>query len=809
MLRHHLKLAWRNTWRNKRVAFINIAGLAIGIATCLVILLFVQHEWSYDRFHEKADRIVRVMFSANVQGEKMNEETVMPPVAQTLKAECPEVEDATRMHYTGTQVIEQEGRFFRDFKVAYADPNFFSVFTLPMLEGDAKTALAQPNMAIVSRTVAEKLYGKTSPIGQVLRFKHWEKPFKIAGVMADMPQTSHFQVDIFTSMASLPAAQDPTWMNSNFYTYLVLREGTGLQQLEAKLPAIVDKYMGPEMQQGLGMTIQEFKAKGNQLTLKLQPLTDIHLHSPAGMKTDLNPPGDARYTYIFGAIALFMLLIACINFMNLSTAGSARRAREVGVRKVMGSSKGELVRQFLLESLLMAFFSLLLGVVLAELALPVFNQLADKNLRFDYLSMPWLLPSLLLFGLLTGLLAGSYPAFFLSAFQPQKVLKAQATGGGGSVGLRNGLVVFQFCLSITLMVCTGVVWRQLSFIQTTKLGYDAEAVMVVRNTWALGENEAAFREQTKQDPRVRSMSNSGYLPAGPTWDNNMFYAADLEPDRTIKTLRYDVDDQYIPTLGMKLVAGRNFSGENAADSSKVVINQAAVKAFGWQDGALGHTILAAFKKGQVRKQYEVVGVVEDFHFKSLHEHISPLVMVHVPNRGDIILKVDVSETAGLLATLGENWQRMSSGEAFEYSFLDERVYATYQTERRTGTVLAIFAGLTILVACLGLLGLAIFTTSQRTKEIGIRKVLGASIPSVVGLLSKDFLSLVILSLVIASPLAYFLMEKWLQDFAYRIDIHWSVFALAGIVAVGVAFLTVSFQSVKAALANPVKSLRSE
>jgi putative ABC transport system permease protein len=627
--------------------------------------------------------------------------------------------------------------------------------------------------------------------------------------MEDVPETSHFDVDIFTSMASLPEAQDPTWMNSNFYTYLVLKEGTDYRQLEAKLPGIVDKYMGPEMKEGLGMTMAEFKAQGNQLNIKLQPLTGIHLHSPSAMKTDLNPPGDARYVYIFGAIALFMLLIACINFMNLSTAGSARRAKEVGIRKVLGSVKGELVRQFLLESMVMTFISLLLGVVLAELALPIFNQLSDKNLRFDYLAMPWLLPALLVFGAITGLLAGSYPAFFMSAFQPKKVLKGQTTGGAGSIGLRNGLVVFQFCLSITLMVCTGVVWRQLNFIQNAKLGFDSEAVLVVPNTWALGENETAYRERIRQDPRVRSMSSSGYLPAGPSWDNNMFFSADLEPDKPIKTLRYDVDDQYLPTLGMKLAAGRNFSKNNAADSSKVIVNEAAIRAFGWKDGALGHTILTSFKKNELRKQYEVIGVVEDFHFKSLHERISPLVMRYTENSGDIIMKVNLAEAPGLLATLSDNWKRMAAGEAFEYSFLDERVYNTYRTERRTGTVLAIFAGLTIFVACLGLLGLAIFTASQRTKEIGIRKVLGASVAGIVGLLSKDFLKLVLASLVIASPLAYFLMDKWLQDFAYRVQVGWVVFAVVGFSAALLAALTVAFQSIKAALANPVKSLRSE
>lgn len=795
--------------KNKRIAAINVAGLAIGIATCLVIALFVQHELSYDRFNEKADRIVRVTFNASIQGEKMNEATVMPPVAQTLKSEFPEVEDATRLRFRGTPLLELNGNIYRDNELAFADENVFSVFTLPLLEGDAATALKEPNSAVVSQHTAEKLFGKVPALGKVLTFKDWDTPYRITGVMKDMPENSHFHLDILTSMAGLPEAKEPTWMNSNFYTYLLLEKGADPKSLEAKLPAIIDKYLGPQVKDGLGMSFEEFKAKGNQLTLHLQPLTDIYLHSPPGMDTELGSTGDARYVYIFGAIAVFMLLIACINFMNLSTAGASRRAKEVGIRKVIGSEKSELVRQFLTESVLLAVTSLVIGLMLAEAALPIFNQLSDKHLRFDYMGSPWMLPGLLLFGLLTGLLAGSYPAFFMSAFKPQTVLKGHSSNGRKSIGLRNGLVVFQFALSITLMVCTTVVWKQLDFIQNAKLGYDKNAVLVVPNLWALGEREAALRQKIAQDPRVLKSSYSGYVPAGPSWDNNMFFSPDTDPTQTIRTLRYDVDENYLSTLGMRLAAGRNFSPEEAADSSAVLVNEAAVEAFGWKDGAVGHTLIASFKKDEVRRQVHVIGVVEDFHFKSFHERISPLVMTLKPNNGSALLKVNLAEISGLLADLGNEWKSASVDFPFEYSFLDERIYNTYRSERRTGTVLSIFAGLTIFVACLGLLGLAIFTASQRTKEIGIRKVLGASVASVVGLLSKEFVSLVIVSLIIATPLAYYFMNKWLHDFAYRIDIHWTVFVLAGLAAVGVAFLTVSFQSVKAALANPVKSLRSE
>ncbi|MCB0568116.1 MAG: ABC transporter permease, partial [Phaeodactylibacter sp.] len=759
MFPNYLKIAIRHIRQNGHISLINIAGLAIGIATCLVIMLFVQHELSFDRYNEKAGRIVRVTFNADIQGEKINEATVMPPVAQTLKTAFPEVEDATRLRYIGKPLLEMNGEMYRDVAVSYADANVFDVFTFPLLEGRAASALSQPHTAVISEAIAERFFGKQPAIGKTLTFIGWDTPYQVTGVMKNIPETSHFHLDILASMAGLPEAQSPTWMNSNFYTYLLLAKGADHRQLEGKLPAIIEKHLGPQLKEGLGMSFEDFTSKGNRLALKLQPLTDIYLHSPQGLSSEFSASGDARYVYIFGAIALFMLLIACINFMNLSTAGASKRAKEVGVRKVVGSGKGELIRQFLTESVLLALVSLAIGLVLAELALPFFNQIAEKKLHFDYFATPWLLPALLLFGVFTGIVAGSYPAFFLSAFKPQTVLKGQADMGRKSLGLRNGLVVFQFILSITLMACTAVVWKQLHFIQNAKLGYDHEAVLAVPNLWALGENEPAFRQHIAQDRRVRSVSYSGYIPAGESWSNNMFFAPGHDPTQTIKTLRYDVDEQYIPTLGMKLAEGRNFMPGQASDSSAIIVNQAAVKAFGWADGAIGHTVTTSFKKDESRKQYSVIGVVQDFHFKSFHERISPLVMVLGPNNGAALMKVDLAEVPGLLASLGSAWKNAAAEQAFDYSFLDERIYNTYQSERRTGAALGLFAGLTVFVACLGLLGLAIFAASQRTKEIGIRKILGATTTSIVSLLSKDFLKLVLIALAIACPLAYYFMDK--------------------------------------------------
>ena len=809
MLRNYLKIAWRNLLRNRAFSVLNIAGLAIGIATCLIILLFVADELSYDRFHEKADRIVRVIFRASMQGQQLNEATVMPPVAQTLRADYPEVQEATRLRNYGMPRVSVGDKIFREDAFAFVDSNFFQVFSLPFVQGDAKTALVQPNTVVISQTAAERYFGNADPIGKTLTFKDLNATLKITGVIEPVPANSHFHIDLFASMANVPEARQTTWLQSGFYTYLVLPKGYDYRKLEAKLPQVVEKYMGPQLQQPFGMSYAQFRQKGNELGLFLQPLTDIHLHSD--FANDLSPAGDVRYVYIFGAIALFMLLIACINFMNLSTASASKRAREVGIRKVMGSVRGELVGQFLLESILLTAVALGLGIGLVYLALPVFNELAGKNLSLNFNTHPALLPGLLGFGLLVGVLAGSYPAFFLSSFKPVAVLKGRVLSGtnpGRNISLRSGLIVFQFFISITLTVCTTVVYRQLSYIQNKKLGYEKDQVLVLPETWMLGKGEAAFSQQLRQDPRVVSVSTSGYLPAGPSHDNNFFVYPDAQSAQLVKTLRYDVDDAYIPTLGMQLATGRNFSPQFGTDSTGVILNETAAKAFGWGSKALGHTITHSDNEGR-KMTYRVIGVVRDFHFKSLHERISPLVMTLGNTAGTMIVKVKTQNIAGVLAALESNWKQFKAEGPFAYSFLDERFQATYRAEQKAGQILGIFAGLTIFVACLGLFGLATFTAEQRTKEIGVRKVLGASLISIVSLLSRDFLKLVLVAIVLAAPIAGYAMNRWLQDFAYRIDLEWWVFALAGLLAVGIALLTVSFQSVKAALMNPVKSLRSE
>jgi putative ABC transport system permease protein len=810
MLLNYFKIAFRNLVKNKAYSFVNIFGLAIGIATCLVISLFVKDELIYDRFHEKADRIVRIVFKANINGGKINESSVMPPTAQALKNDYPEVQQATRLRNFGSPKVVIGEKVFRDDPMAYVDANFFEVFTIPLLKGNPKTALIQPHCVVLSKAVAQKYFGDENPIGKVIYFrKGADAPaFRVTGLFDKIPSNSHFHFDLLGSLASDTEAKSTSWLTSNYFTYLLLTEGTDYKKLEAKLPATVEKYMGPQIVQAMGMSLSQFRTKGNELGFDLQKLTDIHFYSEG--TNELEASGDIKYVYIFGAIALFMLLIACINFMNLSTAGASKRAKEVGVRKVLGSAKLELVRQFLMESLLLTSFALLLAIILVPLVLPVFNDLSKKNLSLDFAANPLTLVGLLAFGLLVGVLAGSYPAFFLSSFKPIAVLKGRFVGSKKTIGLRSGLVVFQFCVSICLIVGTIVVYQQLSYIQNKKLGYDKDQLVVLQNSWALGKNEAVFKEELLKDSRVANVTASPYRPAGPSDSNNSLAYPENNDAQMMRTLQYSIDERYIPTLGMQMVAGRNFSKDFASDSSAIIINEAAAKAFGWGKNAVGHTItrLVGEPNNNRKKVYQVVGVVKDFHFKSLHESISPLLMVYENNWG-LIVKVKTQDVAGLLASMKSQWAKFNVEEPFEYAFMDELFTKTYLTEQKTSTILSLFAGLTIFIACLGLFGLATFTAEQRTKEIGVRKVLGANVIQIIGLLSKDFLKLIVVACVIAFPFGYWGMNQWLQDFAYRIEISWWVFVVAGVSAIAIALLTVSFQSIKAALMNPVKSLKSE
>jgi putative ABC transport system permease protein len=810
MLRTYFKIAWRNLKRNVAFSAINLVGLSIGLATCLLISLFVLDELSYDRFHTHADRIHRVVLRGTLNGESIREANVMAPVASTLRATFPEVQATVRLFNTGTPRLTYGEKSFREDQLVYADSTLFRVFTLPLRKGDPQTALTRPNTVVLTTQTAQRYFGTDDPMGKVLTRDNGQTPLTVTGVMEAVPTNSHVHFDLVASLASLPEANNTNWLQSNFFTYVLLPEGYDPRQLETKLRPVSETHLVPPLEKLLGLSRPELKRKGTDLGLYLQPLTAIHLHSDLKPETELEPGGDVRYVYLFGAIAGFMLLLACINFMNLSTAGASTRAKEVGVRKVLGSARGPLMGQFLSESALFTVLSLGVALGVVAVALPLFNALSGKTLSLQHLLTPSVLLGLVGFGALVSLLAGSYPAFYLSSFRPIAVLKGLRIPSGRG-NLRSGLVVFQFGVSISLIIGTTVVYRQLRYIQNIKLGYDKEQVLVLEGTGVLGRNEEVLRQRLTQDSRVRSASVSNFLP------NDRFNTGmiGMQPDRSdaqmIRMVYFGIDPHYLPTLGMNLVAGRNFSADFPSDSSAVLVNETAVRHFGWTDNPLGHTLTnpALPQNGRAARTFRVVGVVKDFHYRSLHERIAPTVMVLNDNAGAILVKARTDDVAGLLTSLKQQWAAFKTGEPFRYSFLDESYAAMHRAEQRTSRILSLFAVLTVFVACLGLFGLATFTAEQRTKEIGVRKVLGASVPHLVALLSRDFLKPVLIAFVLASPVAWYALNRWLEDFAYRIEIELWVFALAGVLAVAIALLTVSFQSVKAALMNPVKSLRSE
>jgi putative ABC transport system permease protein len=812
MIQNYLLVAFRNLRHSPFFAAINIVGLAFGLAVALLIGLWVRDELSFDAFHEKADRIFRVHSDVHFGGAEMHYSFVPPPVGGALKADFPQVEAFCRFRQMGFITIKKGESNLEERLSTYVDGSIFKIFTLPFLEGDPNTALDEPNTAVITESTARKIFGTAAGlVGRNLRVNE-HRDFRITGVIRDLPAQSHFHYNVFFSMPTVrQEAESGNWLSHNFHTYVLLRPDADARELESQFPAMNKKYTAPQMAASMGMTYEQMEANGDFVRYNLTRLRDIHLHSDRD--GELEPNGDVRYIWIFSAVSLFILLLACINFMNLSTARSAGRAREVGVRKVLGSGRGALVAQFLSESFLLtgAAFVLALGAVSA--ILPYFNEFSGKEINLFAggglrdLALPFAV-----LAAFTALLAGSYPAFFLSSFQVLDVLKGSQTlskSAGKGAALRGSLVVFQFCISVGLMICVLSVQRQLQFVQTKKLGFEKERLVLLRNTWWLQRNTETFRQELLQLPGVESVTTSNFYPV-PGMRNSGSYLPEGTTDSksTLYADRFDVDFEYLQTLGIELAAGRDFDKNLRSDSACVLLNESAAKRLGWQN-PLGKKLTVVDIELENDPSYTVIGVVKDFHFESLRQSISPLVLHLGGWTGTMGIRLRPGNPQPTLAALEAQYKKYLPGQPFEFSFLDQDYDRQYRAEQRIGKILGAFAGFAVFIACLGLFGLAAFIAERRTKEIGIRKVLGASVAGITGLLVRDFVKLVVVAIVIASPVAYYFMQKWLADFAYRIDVQWWVFAAAGAAAVAIAFLTVGFQSVKAALANPVKSLRSE
>ncbi|XWW43862.1 ABC transporter permease [Fibrella sp. USSR17] len=812
MLTNYIKIAWRSLTNQIGFTFINVFGLALGLACCLLISLYVLDELSYDRFNQKADRTYRVNSDIKFGGNDMRFAVAPDPMGPTLKANYPQVEAYARLHYRGNWLVKRAGGAtnLRENDITFADSTLFDVFTLPLVAGaDPKRALTSPSSVVISESAAKRHFGTGNAVGQTLLFNNTDA-YKVTAVMRDIPANSHFRTDFFLTISNdkYPLGQ---WLSFNHHTYIVLKPGTDATAFARNFDQVIETYVGPQVRQFLGSGMDQFRKSGNTLRFWLIPLTSIHLHSKQII--ELAPNGDIQYVYIFSAVALFILLIACINFMNLATARSSKRAKEVGVRKVLGSERGQLIGQFMAESILTASLSLLVAIALVSLAMPLFNDITAKQLTIGRLLTPGMLISIALLPLGVGLMAGSYPALFLSSFRPISVLKGSVISRGNGlkgVSLRSGLVVFQFMMSMLLIVGTLVVYRQIHFIQTKKVGFDRERVLTINDVNSLGKQAEVFKNDVLQLPGVTAGTMSSYLPTpSDRSDSGFFPEGQADRSKGINMQHWDVDHDYIPTLGMTILQGRNFSRAFGTDSTGMILNEAAVKVLGVKN-PLGMRIYRFDDaEGKTRKTYTVIGVVKNFHFESLRTNIGALSMVLSPQSGSVSFRISQTDVPALLRQIEAKWKQLAPGQPFNYSFLQDSFDQMYRAEQRIGTVVLLFSVIAILIACLGLFGLAAFMAEQRTKEIGVRKVLGASVTSIVGLLSKDFLILVVVAIAVASPLAWWAMNSWLADFAYRIDIEWWVFVLAGTLSVGIALLTVSFQSVKAALTNPVKSLRAD
>lgn len=807
MFKNYIKTAFRSLMKNKGFTIINVLGLALGLCVCMLIVFYVIDELGYDTYNTKSDRIYRVNNDIKFGGSDRSFAQSPSPMAAAFITDFPEVEKTVRMRTHGEYKVRKGDQNVQEPGMIYADPDLFSVFSLPMIEGDPNTALKAPNTVVINETIAKKYFNTTNAVGKTLLLND-SLNFKVTGVIKDISKQSHFRFGIFLSMISLPDSKTDNWLSNNYNTYVLLKPGASPQALEAKFPAMVRKYVGGQLEPAIRMNYDQFLKTGSYFKMNLTPLKDIHLKS--NRIGELSNNSNVQYVYIFLAIAIFILLIACVNFMNLSTARSSNRAREVGVRKVLGSPRKMLIMQFLSESIMVTFVATVIAVIGAWALLPYFNDTSGKELAFTVQTFAWLVPALLVAVLVIGGLAGSYPAFFLSAFQPIDVLKGKLASGFKGGFLRSFLVVFQFSISIFLIIGTMVIYHQLKYIQNKNLGYERDHVLVIKGTGTLNENAKILKEELKRLPDVKNATLSGFTPTADYRNSTTFFTSQARDAKTaLSTQFWGVDDDYIPTMGMKIANGRNFSKEMSTDSASVIINESAAKQLGFANPIGKELYLPMDQKASVLKEVHIVGVVKDFNFNSLRENVTPLVFEFSNNTDALSVQINTANIMGLISQIKTKWQSISPNMPFQYSFMDEEFDATYRTEQRIGKIFIAFTTMAIVIACLGLFGLAAYAAEQRTKEIGIRKVLGANVSVIVGMLSKDFIKLVIIAIVIASPLAWLSMQQWLSGFAYRDGIKWWIIAAAGAGAMFIAFITISFQSIKAALANPVKSLKSE
>jgi len=798
MIKNYLKIALRNLLRYRGYSFINISGLAVGIACCFLILLYVQDELSYDKFHENSHRIYRVTRQwFNSDGaSNLHLGHVAPPFKELLVTDFGEIEAAVRIRDVGSILIGNGTLFFPENRLVFAEQSFFDVFSFPLLKGNPETALTDPMTVVITKSIALKYFGDEDPVNKNLQFDYFGQKgdLRVTGVIADMPENSHFHFDMIDSFKTYEmfATDLRNFGSNNYATYLLLPEKYDISKMSSAMPAFIDKHMGPGMHE--------------RTILHFQKLTDIHLHSHLDSEIEAN--SDIKYIYIFSAIAVFVLLIACINFMNLSTARSAGRSREVGLRKTIGAERLQLVRQFLGETMLLAFAGMLAAIVIVLLVLSTFREFTGKTLAFTLNESMLLLGGLAGITILVGIIAGSYPAFYLSSFKPARVLRGTSESGTKGSFLRTVLVVFQFAVSIVLIISMGVVGNQLDYVRNASLGFDKEQIVVISGTPQMQEQYDSIRDRLMQQQGIINVACSKRVPSGRLLDSSGARVISGNTQQPVE-FRIAVDrvsHDFLSTYKIGLAAGRDFSREYTTDTLRAfILNETAVRELGWTpEEAVGKD----FMYGRV--QGNIIGVMKDFHFESMHHPISPLIFyIGTGNMNALSIRIAPGRIKGAMQYIQELYKEYRPYHPFDYYFIDERFDQQYRAEEKLGQIFGYFSFLAVIIACLGLFGLVSYTAERRTKEIGIRKVLGASVSSIVRLLTVEFLRLVLISNIIAWPLAYYAMDRWLQAFAYRIDIGLLSFVASAVIALVIALATVSWQAIKAALTDPVKAIKYE
>ena len=802
MFKNYVNVALRNILKHKFFSAINILGMTIGVTACLLIILYITDELSYDQFHINADRIYQVGLHGKIGDQDIRTANTCPPMAAALVSEIAEVESATRVTpYFGRPAVKYEDKILTEEKVFYADSNFFEFFSFRLREGDIKTALKEPNTVVLTEDMKKKYFGENDPMGKLLVIGGDNQTFKVTGIASNSPGNSHFGFNILVSSQSNDRLKQPIWLNNYMYTYYLLRPNTSVEQVNKKFEGLVEKYIGPEIERFMGTTLKQMKESGGEYGYFSTKLTDIHLRSTA--VDGIEPSGSMTYIYFFGAIGIFIIVIACINFMNLSTARSAGRAKEVGLRKTLGSLRGQMIGQFLAESTLYSLVAVVLAVAACYFLLPYFNLLSGKVLGMEVLASPLFVIALIGLIILVGIVAGSYPAFYLTSFSAVEVLKGKVRAGMKTKGIRSFLVVFQFALSIFLIIFTLVVYQQIQYMQEKNLGLDKNNVLMLQNTGRLGTNKDAFKNALSQQTGVVKLSYTNNTFPGVN-NTTVFKSAGSEQDHIMGVYYADQDHQEV--VKFEMTQGRYFSKEFPTDTTAIILNEAAVREFGFTE-PIGEEILYNEGGSQV-KRLKVIGVIKNFNFESFKTDVRPLSVLYTANANNLLIRYE-GRPQDIVVTVEKLWKEHSTNEPFEYSFMDESFDELFRAEQRMGNIFSIFSGLAIFIASLGLFALAAFTSEQRTKEIGIRKAMGASVFGLTILLSKEFTKLVVIAFVPASIAGWYVAHEWLQGFAYRIPVNPLILILSGLAAIVIAWLTVSYQSIRTASTNPVDSLRYE